>query len=77
MSDILRYRNTVDGKAREGSGDDAAINRVMGEERIRQRFMDMTIEARADSTPESAAQWLHAEVAKWEPLVRAAGITAG
>ncbi|UFN48389.1 tripartite tricarboxylate transporter substrate binding protein [Roseomonas sp. OT10] len=58
-------------------GMNAAVNRVMGEERMRQRFTEMTIEPNAASTPESAARWLQAEIAKWEPLVRAAGITAG
>lgn len=55
----------------------AAINRVMSEDRVRNRFMEMTIDPNSTSTPDSAAQWLRAETAKWEPLVRAAGITAG
>jgi tripartite-type tricarboxylate transporter receptor subunit TctC len=54
-----------------------AVNQVVRDERTRQRFTEMTIEARSDTTPESAADWLQAEIAKWEPLVRAAGITAG
>jgi tripartite-type tricarboxylate transporter receptor subunit TctC len=32
------------------------------------------MQVRADSTPESAAQWLRSEMAKWEPVVREAGI---
>jgi tripartite-type tricarboxylate transporter receptor subunit TctC len=35
----------------------------------------MTIETRSDTTPETAARWLQSEMAKWEPLVKAAGIT--
>jgi tripartite-type tricarboxylate transporter receptor subunit TctC len=29
-----------------------------------------------DSTPESAAEFLRSEIAKWEPIIRAAGIRA-
>jgi tripartite-type tricarboxylate transporter receptor subunit TctC len=52
-----------------------AANKVMGDERMRRRVDEMTMEPRADTTPETAAQWLQAEMAKWEPLVRAANIT--
>ena len=38
------------------------------------KLEDLTMQVRADSTPESAAQWLQAEMAKWEPIVRDAGI---
>src|SRR5215212_2152982 len=51
-----------------------SANAVMWEERTLQRFGDMAIEARSDTTPDTAAQWLRAEMDKWEPLVRAAGI---
>ncbi|MFC3126490.1 Bug family tripartite tricarboxylate transporter substrate binding protein [Pseudoroseomonas globiformis] len=54
-----------------------AANKVMRQEKLRQRFSELTVEPRADSTPESAADWLRSEMAKWEPLVRAAGVTAG
>ena len=50
------------------------VNKVMRDPRTQQRFAEMTIEPRSDTTPESATQWLHSEMAKWEPLVRAAGI---
>jgi tripartite-type tricarboxylate transporter receptor subunit TctC len=52
-----------------------SVNKVMREDRVRQRFSEMTIETRSDTTPETAAQWLQSEMAKWEPLVKAAGIT--
>lgn len=51
-----------------------AVNRVMRDERVLQRFGDLTVEARFDTTPETAAQWLEAEIAKWEPLARQVGI---
>ncbi|WP_419897405.1 Bug family tripartite tricarboxylate transporter substrate binding protein [Roseomonas sp. USHLN139] len=51
-----------------------AVNKVMGDERMRRRVDEMTMEPRSDTTPETAAQWLQAEMAKWEPLVRSAGI---
>lgn len=52
-----------------------AVNAVTRDERIRQRFAGLGIEPRSDTTPETAARWLQAEMDKWEPLVRAAGIT--
>jgi tripartite-type tricarboxylate transporter receptor subunit TctC len=54
-----------------------AVRRVLKDEKVLQRLGDLTVEARSDSTPESAAQWLRAEIAKWEPLARQAGIQAG
>ncbi|HEY8612856.1 MAG TPA: tripartite tricarboxylate transporter substrate binding protein [Roseomonas sp.] len=51
-----------------------AVNRVMRDERVLQRFGDLIVEARSDTTPETAAQWLQAEIAKWEPLARQVGI---
>lgn len=51
-----------------------AANAVLREERIQQRFMDMTIEPRLGSTP-AAADWLRAEMEKWEPVVRTIGMT--
>ncbi|SHJ62213.1 Tripartite-type tricarboxylate transporter, receptor component TctC [Roseomonas rosea] len=53
----------------------AAANAVIRDPRTQQRFSEMTIEPRADSTPETAAGWLKAEMDKWEPLVRAIGMT--
>ena len=53
-----------------------AVNKVMRQPGVTQRFTDMSIQPNADSTPASAAAWLKAEMEKWEPLVRASGITA-
>jgi len=53
-----------------------AVNKAMRLPSVTQRFSDMSIQANADSTPASAAAWLKAEMEKWEPLVRASGITA-
>ncbi len=52
----------------------AAINGVLSERAVQQRLEDLTMQVRADSTPESAARWLRDEAAKWEPIVREAGI---
>ena len=52
----------------------AAINKVLSDQAVQKRLEDLTMQVRADSTPESAAQWLRAEMAKWEPIVRDAGI---
>jgi tripartite-type tricarboxylate transporter receptor subunit TctC len=54
----------------------AAINKAMSEQAVQAKLADLTMQVRADSTPESAAQWLQAEMAKWEPIVRDAGIKA-
>ncbi|PHK93344.1 N-acyl-D-aspartate deacylase [Pseudoroseomonas rhizosphaerae] len=54
----------------------AAVNQVMRTPALQQRFSDMSIQPRADSTPASATEWLQGEIAKWEPVVREAGITA-
>ena len=55
----------------------AAINAVTGAEAMRRRMGDLTMEARADTTPETAAAFLRAEMAKWERVVRDANITVG
>jgi tripartite-type tricarboxylate transporter receptor subunit TctC len=54
----------------------AAINKAMSGQAVQAKLADLTMQVRADSTPESAAQWLQAEMAKWEPIVRDAGIKA-
>ena len=53
-----------------------AVNRVTGDPRIQQRFAEMTMQARPNTSPEDAANWLRSEMAKWEPMVKAAGIVA-
>ena len=52
----------------------AAVNRAVGLAAIRNRLTEMTMQVVIDSTPESAATFLHAEIGKWEPIIRAAGI---
>ena len=50
------------------------INGVLAKPDVQQRLGDLALQVRTDSTPESAEQWLRAETAKWEPIIRAAGI---
>ena len=52
----------------------AAINGVLADQAVQKRLEDLAMQVRADSTPESAARWLQAEMAKWEPIIREAGI---
>ena len=52
----------------------AAINKVLADEAVQKRLEDLAMQVRDDSTPESAARWLQAEMAKWEPIIREAGI---
>ncbi|NMJ41996.1 tripartite tricarboxylate transporter substrate binding protein [Roseomonas sp. JC162] len=54
----------------------AATNRVMSQDLVRSRLRDLTMNVVADSTPDSAKAFLDAEIAKWEPIIRSAGITA-
>ncbi len=53
----------------------AAVNAVTGADAMRRRMLDLTMEARADTTPETAAAFMRAEMAKWERVVRDANIT--
>ena len=50
------------------------INGVLAKPEVQKRLGDLALQVRPDSTPESAEQWLRAETAKWEPIIRAAGI---
>jgi tripartite-type tricarboxylate transporter receptor subunit TctC len=52
----------------------AAINKVLADQSVQKRLEDLAMQVRDDSTPESAARWLQAEMAKWEPIIREAGI---
>jgi tripartite-type tricarboxylate transporter receptor subunit TctC len=54
----------------------AAVNRALGVEAVRNRLTDLAMQVVRDSTPESAAEFLRSEIAKWEPIIRAAGIRA-
>ena len=52
----------------------AAANRALEVEAVRNRLTEMTMEVVRGSTPDSAAAFLAAEIAKWEPVIAAAGI---
>jgi len=52
----------------------AAVNRALGLGAVRNRLTELTMQVVPNSTPESAAQFLNAEITKWEPIIRAAGI---
>ena len=53
----------------------AAFNRVAASEAVQRRLTDLTMTVRSDTTPETAAKWMADEVAKWEAVIRDAGIT--
>lgn len=52
----------------------AAFNRALAIPAVQQRLAQMTMNVTTDSTPESAARFLASEMAKWTPVIRAAGI---
>jgi tripartite-type tricarboxylate transporter receptor subunit TctC len=52
----------------------AAFNRVAAMEAVQKRLTDLTMTVRSDTTPETAAKWMADEVAKWEAVIRDAGI---
>lgn len=52
----------------------AAFNKVAAMESVQRRLSDLTMIVRSDTTPETATKWLHDEIAKWEPIIRDAGI---
>lgn len=52
----------------------AAYNRALAIPAVQQRLAQMTMNVTTDSTPESAARFLRSEMAKWTPVIRAAGI---
>ena len=52
----------------------AAFNRAAAQDAVQRRLTDMTMQVRADTTPAIAAQWMADEIAKWEPIIRDAGI---
>jgi tripartite-type tricarboxylate transporter receptor subunit TctC len=55
----------------------AAFNRALANQSLRTRLVEQAMEVVPDSTPESAAAFLAAEISKWEPIIRARGIRAG
>jgi tripartite-type tricarboxylate transporter receptor subunit TctC len=52
----------------------AAFNRALALPNVQERLAQMTMNVTTDSTPDSAARFLAAEMAKWTPVIRAAGI---
>lgn len=52
----------------------AAYNRALAIPAVQERLTQMTMTVTTDSTPESAARFLASEMAKWTPVIRAAGI---
>ncbi len=54
----------------------AAVNRAVATPAIAARLTELAMDVTQGSTPASAAAFLAAEIAKWEPIIRAAGIRA-
>ena len=54
----------------------AAVNRAIATPAIAARLTELAMDVAQASTPASAAAFLAAEIAKWEPIIRAAGIRA-
>ena len=52
----------------------AAFNRAAAQETVQRRLGDLTMLVRSDTTPETAAKWMADEIAKWEAIIRDAGI---
>ncbi len=52
----------------------AAFNRALAIDSVKNRLTDLRMTVTTDSTPESAAAFLASEMAKWEPIIRGAGI---
>ncbi|MXP62201.1 tripartite tricarboxylate transporter substrate binding protein [Roseomonas sp. M0104] len=50
------------------------INKVMARDEVQKKLADLTMTPRSDSTPASTKQWLADEMAKWEPIIKEAGI---
>jgi tripartite-type tricarboxylate transporter receptor subunit TctC len=70
---LLMPKGTPDAVVRQLN---ASVNKVMAEGAVQAKLEDLTMQVRTDSTPESAARWLQSGMAKWEPIVRDAGIKA-
>jgi tripartite-type tricarboxylate transporter receptor subunit TctC len=54
-----------------------AVNAAIELPAVQERLQSMAMQVVRGSTPDSAAAYLRSEMAVWEPIVRAAGITAG
>jgi tripartite-type tricarboxylate transporter receptor subunit TctC len=53
----------------------AELQKIMGSAEMRQRFRDLSVEPEA-TTPEEFGQFIRAETARWEKLIKPAGIRA-
>ena len=53
-----------------------AVNAAVNLPAVRAKLVDLAMQVVPDSTPASAAAYLQSEIGVWEPLVRAANITA-
>jgi tripartite-type tricarboxylate transporter receptor subunit TctC len=52
----------------------AAFNQAARLPVVRQKLADMAMLLRGDTTPKEAAEYLAGEIAKWEAIIRDAGI---
>jgi tripartite-type tricarboxylate transporter receptor subunit TctC len=52
----------------------AAVNDVMREDKFRARMQELGLEAEQSTTPAAVREALEAEIDKWRPVVKAAGI---
>jgi tripartite-type tricarboxylate transporter receptor subunit TctC len=52
-----------------------AINEILADERFRARLLAMGVEVEPGTTPASVRDGLRAEMDKWRPVVKAAGVT--
>jgi tripartite-type tricarboxylate transporter receptor subunit TctC len=52
----------------------ASVNQALANAAIRTRLEEMTMQVMAGSTPETTGNFLRSEIAKWEPIIRSAGI---
>jgi tripartite-type tricarboxylate transporter receptor subunit TctC len=53
-----------------------AVNAAVALPNVKERLTELTVQLVPNSTPASAAEYLRSEMGVWEPIVRAAGITA-
>lgn len=53
----------------------AAVNRVLRQEAVRQRLTELTMQLASDTTPAGAVRWMQGEMEKWGAIIRQAGIT--
>jgi tripartite-type tricarboxylate transporter receptor subunit TctC len=51
-----------------------AFNQAARQEAVQRRLTDLTMTVRSDTTPETAKGWLTDEIAKWDAIIKSAGI---